>query len=391
MAPTGTIGMITHRYAPAVGGVEKHAEILARGLVERGVPVEIITTDPTTELPHEEVRDGVSVRRFGTVGNDDVFYVTPSLGRWLSKNAHRYALIHAHSYHTPLAWQAARAAKKHGVPFVVTPHYHGTGHTPLRKLMHLPYRFIGAWMLKQARQIICVSEVERELINAHFDPGLPTTVIPNGVEFAPILEASPHAHDPERKVILSAGRMEFYKQTDRLVEAAPYLPDNYDIVIAGDGPAREGLQTRIQELGLGDRVQLPGYISRADLLSWFRTADVFVSMSKNEAFGITVLEGAAGGALVVASDIPAHREIADTYVAADILRLVAIDATPQVLAAAIKKAAGEKPNSDVSSWSLPTWEGAIDGALRIYEAVLGTTLTPQPDIAASSPESHRNG
>ena len=61
-----TIAIATPRYAPDIGGVEKHAEELARGLAARGVPVEVLTCDPTDRLPRIEQRDGVK------------FYVVPN-------------------------------------------------------------------------------------------------------------------------------------------------------------------------------------------------------------------------------------------------------------------------------------------------------------------------
>jgi len=220
--------------------------------------------------------------------------------------------------------------------------------------------------------------MERQLIQEHFSSDLPTTVIPNGVEIAPILEAQPNNHDPARKVILCSGRMEHYKQADMLVKAAPHLPHNYDVIITGDGPAREQLESLIKELQLEGRVRLPGYISREELLSWFRRADVFVSMSKNEAFGLAVLEGAAGGASVVASNIPAHREIATEYVGTDVIKLVALDSTPRQLAETIQQAAAQHPTSQPANWALPTWEGTIEGALKVYERVLGRALLEAP-------------
>ena len=127
-----TVALVAHRYAPAIGGVERVVEALACGLTRRGLDVEVITTDPTGQLAPVEERDGVLVRRFPTVAGDSVFYVAPQLGAWLGRNASRFALIHAHSYHTPLALQAALAAKWAGRPFVFSPYFHGSGHSLLR-------------------------------------------------------------------------------------------------------------------------------------------------------------------------------------------------------------------------------------------------------------------
>ena len=71
----GTIALVSPRYAPEIGGVERVVEMTARGLARRGVDVEVITTDPTGRLPRLEQRDGVTVRRFRTLANDDVYSV----------------------------------------------------------------------------------------------------------------------------------------------------------------------------------------------------------------------------------------------------------------------------------------------------------------------------
>jgi glycosyltransferase involved in cell wall biosynthesis len=118
---TRPIALVTHRYAPAIGGVERVVEQLARGLARRGIAVEVITTDPTRQLPMLEQRDGVLVRRFPTLANDSTYYVAPRLAAWLKRNAARFALIHAHSYHTALAPQAALAAWGACTPLLHSP------------------------------------------------------------------------------------------------------------------------------------------------------------------------------------------------------------------------------------------------------------------------------
>ena len=145
------IALVTHRYAPAIGGDERVVEQLACGLTRRGIAVEVITTDPTRQLPLLEQRDGVLVRRFPTLANDSTYYVAPRLAAWLKRNAARFALIHAHSYHTALAPQAALAAWGAGIPLLLSPYFHGGGHTPLRQALHMPYRLAGHWMVRQAR------------------------------------------------------------------------------------------------------------------------------------------------------------------------------------------------------------------------------------------------
>lgn len=368
------VALIAPRYAPAIGGVERHTEMLACGLVQRGVEVEVITTDPTGQLPTEEIRDGMLVRRFPTFRNDAVFYIAPQLGAWLAQNYTRFTLLHVHSYHTPIALQAAMVSQRNRVPFIVTPHYHGTGHSPLRKLLHIPYRPFGQWLMRQAKCVICVSETERTLLLKHFGQWLPTVIAPNGVDVAPLLAAHPFVKSDDRINILVVGRLESYKHIDRLVEAIPYLPSQYHAVIIGDGPARTQLTHLATHLGIQKRVHVLGRVSQSDLLSWYKSADVFVSLSQHEAFGLTLLEAAVGGAVSIVSDIRAHKEVAH-YIPPGRISFVANNCTADELSQVILHTPRLKQISNIGNWLLPTWEGMVTQILNCYHTVLNNHTT----------------
>jgi glycosyltransferase involved in cell wall biosynthesis len=366
---TRPVALVTHRYAPAIGGVERTVEALARGLAQRGVSVEVVTTDPTGQLPIREERDGVLVRRFPTLANDAVYYLAPRLGAWLWRNAARFALIHAHSYHTPLALQAAIASRRSGTPLLLSPYYHGTGHSPLRRMLHVPYRLAGYWLVKQARRLIYISKTERALFERHFGSGTPQIVAPCGVEIEQLLAARPHQQAADRTIVLAVGRLDAYKQTDRLIEALPGLPPQYQMVVIGNGPLRARLEQLAAQHGQQARLRLLDHVSQPELLSWYRRADVFVSLSRRESFGLALLEGAAAGAAVVASDIAAHREVA-TFLPAGRVTFVAPDCSAADLSDALEYAA-RSGRAASASWPLPTWDGMVEAVAACYQELLG--------------------
>src|SRR3954452_19099821 len=140
------IAIVAARYPPAIGGVELHVQRLAEGLAARGIPVEVLVTDPTGELRPFERRDGIPVRRFPTLRRgDEVYFVSARLLRWVWRHADRYRLLHAHGYHTPRPLIPGPGARRPALPLVVTPPSHARGHTRFRTLPHLPYRPIGGW------------------------------------------------------------------------------------------------------------------------------------------------------------------------------------------------------------------------------------------------------
>ena len=118
-------------------------------------------------------------------------------------------------------------------------------------------------------------------------------------------------------------------------------------------------------LGLHGRIELVGRVSDEDLPRWYRTAAAYVTMSEHEAFGLTLIEAAAAGAPVVASDIPAHRDVRELGAAAT---LVAPDASARALAESIRSAANGPRTS--AAGDLPTWDAVTRQTVQVYKASL---------------------
>jgi glycosyltransferase involved in cell wall biosynthesis len=363
----GTVALVSPRYPPAIGGVERHVEALAHGLLRRGIPVEVLATEPGDRRPSVQVRDGVLVRRFPTLAGDGVYCLSPGLGVWLLRHAARFALVHAHSYHTPVALQAALAARRARRPLVVTSYYHGTGHSRLRRALHRPYRPAGAWLLRQARTVICGSAAEQQLVRDHFGARVRSTVVPHGLDLGELEPTTGTERSFPGELILAVNRLDPYKQTDRVIAALPHLPGSYRLVVAGDGPERPRLEQLAAALGVADRVRLLGRVPRSTLVDLYRSATLFVTLSRHESFGLTLLEAAAGGSAVVASDVPAYRETAG-YVPAGRVSFIPPDVSPLDLARAIQAAPRPPRPTTLADWPLPTWDDTVEGTLACYRA-----------------------
>jgi glycosyltransferase involved in cell wall biosynthesis len=119
------------------------------------------------------------------------------------------------------------------------------------------------------------------------------------------------------------------------------------LVVVGDGPTRAELTRLGASVGIDSRLTMAGSVDDAALGAWLGNADVFVSMSEHEAFGIAVLEAAIAGIPVVASDIPAHRELAEAADGA--ISLVPPDISPDGLASAVRDAAGQHIPTEAAS------------------------------------------
>lgn len=82
-----------------------------------------------------------------------------------------------------------------------------------------------------------------------------------------------------------------------LVRALTKLPDEWQLVIAGDGPERAAIVAEAERLGLDHRVHLPGFVPAAPIAGLF---DVFALSSRSEQFPISVVEAMAAGLAVAA-------------------------------------------------------------------------------------------
>ena len=349
-----------------VGGVETHVAALAVRLAARGHEVEVLTQQKVRGVTSIERIEGVTVRRFPLALPEPIYALTPGIWRYLRQHGARYDLVHAHSYHAFPALFTALAGRH---PLVLTPHYHGGGHMPLGRALHVPYRrALGSLMLGRADAIICVSHSEAALLLRHFPAAANRiSVIPNGVDVAAVRGVQPFP-DQQKHLILSAGRLAAYKGVDRVLGALARLDDRFELCVIGDGPARADLEAVAARLGVKARVHFLGQVDQAQLYRWYRTAAVYASLSSQEAFGMTVLEALAAGAAVIASDIPAHREVlrmAGPVRAA----LVPVD-VPSAEVAAAMQAMADNPPGTRERPDIRSWDDVVQQTLMVYDALL---------------------
>jgi glycosyltransferase involved in cell wall biosynthesis len=91
------------------------------------------------------------------------------------------------------------------------------------------------------------------------------------------------------------------KNLPRLVRAFSHLPDNWQLVILGEGPERETILKQAMDLDVGYRVHMPGFV--ADPAKVIGLFDLFALSSDSEQFPISVVEAMAAGLAVVSTDV----------------------------------------------------------------------------------------
>lgn len=114
---------------------------------------------------------------------------------------------------------------------------------------------------------------------------------------------------------VTVGRLNVRKNLGALLDAVAHsdrITASSPLLIVG-GTEHSGLAPTLSgahhALVHSGRVQFLGFVTDANLAWLYRQAKVFITLSRDEGFGLTPLEAAASGCPVVASDIPPHREV----------------------------------------------------------------------------------
>jgi glycosyltransferase involved in cell wall biosynthesis len=141
--------LATPRYHPNIGGVEYVVKSIAKRLAALGHEITVVTGDPKTDKPREEEINGVYVIRWPTWAPSGAYHIPKKrkqLRSLLRKLLNDVDALHIHSAHAVLTVWVATVARRINpdVRIVFTPHYHGTGHNALRRLLWIPWTIRGA-------------------------------------------------------------------------------------------------------------------------------------------------------------------------------------------------------------------------------------------------------
>jgi glycosyltransferase involved in cell wall biosynthesis len=179
---------------------------------------------------------------------------------------------------------------------------------------------------REAARIICVSEAVRRDVEATFDVGERVGVVPHGVRseyFAAAQEDDQSVlrrHGLGAPFILSNGAIVPRKRVPLLLESFARLrtttTEQLLLVLAGpDGGGWGADLDRVREWqrghpDLADDVRVLDYVPFDDLVALYRSAAVCATATREEGFGLTVLQGMAAGTPVVAPPLAVFREFA---------------------------------------------------------------------------------
>lgn len=311
---------------------------------------------------------------------------SPELAARLDEVVGDFDLVHIHSLWLHPQYAGQRSARRHGRPYIVSPH--GALDPYLRRRGRARKAATSLlWqnaMLRHADRLHVTTADEQKLI-ADIAPDVPRAIVPNGLW---IDRLAPPDADAERfrrrhmdgfdgPLVMFLGRLNFKKGVDVLIDAfALATAKNRDARLAVVGPDDEGLLATLEgqviDLGIEGRVVFTGALYGEDRTDALAAADVWALSSHSENFGIAVVEAMAAGAATVIS--PAVN-LAPDVLAAD-AGLVA-EQSPEPFAAALATLLEDEQRRAAIAENGRRWVQRYDWSvvgpqlLELYEAVAG--------------------
>jgi glycosyltransferase involved in cell wall biosynthesis len=300
------VGIVNWRdpWHPAAGGAERYAWELARRLAAGDGRVRYVTCRAPGQLRRERV-DGVEFIRLG-----GRFTVYPLVLLWMLTRRRAFdAVIDCQNgipFFTP--WVLPRALPV----FCVIHHVHDQQfdlYFPawlawIGRSLEGP---VARWTYRRHACVV-VSLSTRRALRERLGWRVPAYVVPNG-HSVPAVDLPQTRRDAPELVCVS--RLVPHKRVERVVDLADRLRlrrPGLRVHIVGDGPEAPVLKEAVTARGLADVITLHGFVPEQTKIALVAGADLHLSTSRGEGWGLSVVEAAALGVPTVAYDVDGLRE-----------------------------------------------------------------------------------
>jgi glycosyltransferase involved in cell wall biosynthesis len=324
-APAARVSLIlvSHSYPPVLGGSEIEAQRVCAALIRRGHRVTVLCAggEPMPDTARWTDPAGVPVRIFArrSRGRFRDWAFAFGVAWTLFRERRNYQLVYflMQGAHLALGLPVAQWL---GKPIVMK--ISGSGIATTMRGSWLG-RLELRWLDKWARRVMILnSGIAAEAVAAGLDSQR-LLWMPNPIDTGEFVPCSPDARQGLRErfgipacatVVIYVGRLAPEKELSSLLGAfaavVRRLP-NALLILIGDGPSRQELEIRADQLGLTGRVRFAGRQPVSDICHWLQASDLFALVSSNEGFPCSLSEAMAAGLASVVTDIPGNTQLID--------------------------------------------------------------------------------
>ncbi|MCI4355599.1 MAG: glycosyltransferase family 4 protein [Thermoplasmata archaeon] len=370
---------VTHRYPPALGGVERQVQGLARGLVVRGHSVEVVTTDlsrdrPFARLPPGPFEDAVPVRRHRVVRTLPAPHGLGLIAPGMARDVYRSSadVVHAHAFGMAPTWMSALVRRVKRTPLVIETHFDaGRGTSGWRTYA----RAVARLTLAPADRIVAHTKIESELLVSIGVDADRITQIPAGIDVAEFAGLPARTPTQGRLTALFVGRLDpERKGLDSMVRALAKVPEGHRPRLRLVGEDWGGKDPAIRlagELGVGEWVTATGPLPRDQVVREYGRADLFVLPSLFECTPAVLMEAMAAGLPIVTTRVGGVAEV----VLEGQTALLCPPNDPESLAAAVSRLVEDASLRDrfgragVDRAQLFGWDQVVPKWIRLFDGL----------------------
>jgi glycosyltransferase involved in cell wall biosynthesis len=310
-----SLAIITHEYYPVLSGGTVFTHKLAEELSKLGWSVDVLTARVGPGQQKFERGPAFDVYRFSTARTsvsdstllEHATYFALGLPQMLARaRARRYDLLFS-VFAIPSGLVALVISKLLRVPCVVfvdaadTPGVESAMKTYVRHLASV-FRLVT----NRAAGVVVLEGLE-DLALPHIRHGRFTS-IPNGAVI-PAERASPNRNGPKLQ-LLSVGRLVLRKGFQTILQALGLvrrIRDDFHLRIVGYGRAEDDIRQALEQNRVTDHVELLGRVEYSQLGPHYLRSDAYLFYGAREGSSLAMIEAAAHGLPIIASDHPGNR------------------------------------------------------------------------------------
>ena len=370
-----------------VGGVAVHVSELAAALERKGQDVHVFTRMGQGQREYEYI-DGIHYHRCPFPLNANFATEIDDMCRSFTYHVFRtedfigpFDVIHAHDWLAAHAMIWIRQGRQRKSIFTMHSTEYGRCGNEFYNGQSEYIRTCERAGAHWSDKTITVSHsLKKEVMWMYEVPDWKISVIFNGVNLHqfdgwidPKMVRRRYGIGPMDPVILFVGRMVFQKGPDLLIEAIPSVLGSYPhakFVFMGDGEMKPHVQWRAEQLGIAHATRFLGVKSGWELADIFKASDAICIPSRNEPFGIVVLEAWSAGKPVIATVNGGPRELIWHAVTG-----LTIYPNPESIAWGVKTlfsnfewARWMGANGRVAVEKAYTWNSVADSVLSVYSS-----------------------
>jgi glycosyltransferase involved in cell wall biosynthesis len=275
-----------------------------------------VLTSRAFDLPAETTQNGVRVlrvpvffrRQLASANFPSMFAYLP-MGAWAGQRLLRretFDVINTH-FVLPTGPVGQFLARISSVPNVLSVHGGDLFDPSKRSSPHRNalLRLVVRRLAFAANAIVAQSEDTLSNLHRYYAPEVKGDIIPLGIPRPAPVHASraKYGFQDDDVILVTVGRLIPRKATEQLIELLAVSNDpRTKLIVVGSGPLTETLKAAAERRGVGARMTFTGHVdegAKGELLS---IADIFVSTSQHEGFGLVFLEAMAAGLPVICYD-----------------------------------------------------------------------------------------